>query len=68
MRNRTLRRAILLLTLILLASCLTMVLSACGNEPTESVTLTYEESADGITITGYEGVLASGAELKIPLR
>ena len=64
--NRTLRKCLLSIALILLLTASVFVFASCESEPTETVTVVYEEREDGILITGYEGVLASDNELKIP--
>ncbi len=55
--------AILLLALVA-ATLFTFV--SCEDEPTESITITYEKRDDGVLITGYEGVLAKETVLNIP--
>lgn len=42
------------------------VFTSCNDEPTETVTITYEKRDDGVVITGYNGVLASDSVLTIP--
>lgn len=61
-------RKLSLLTLIfvLVGACALLFASCAKEEPTESVTLTYTEEDEVITITGYEGVLADGQTLTIP--
>ncbi len=61
-------RKLSLLTLIfvLVGACALLFASCAEDEPTESVTLTYTEEDEVITITGYDGVLAEGQTLTIP--
>lgn len=57
--------AFCVLLLALVISSL-FVFTSCNDEPTETVTITYEKRDDGVLITGYEGVLASDTVLEIP--
>ena len=66
MKNRTLKKCLLSILLILIATTVALAFTACGEEPTETVNVLYEEHENGIHITGYDGVLAEGTVLTIP--
>ncbi len=57
--------AFCVLLLALVISSL-FIFTACNDEPTETVSITYEKRDDGVLITGYEGVLASDTVLNVP--
>ena len=66
MKNRNLKKSILSLALIAMLSLCVLIFASCGNEPTEKITIRYEDCDGGITITGYDGYLASDTEFTIP--
>lgn len=66
MKRKASTRLILTLLLALTLVLSSLLLTACTDEPTETVTVLYEERDFGIIITGYEGVLREDTELKIP--
>lgn len=66
MKNRAIKNCILSFVLAFVVIFTVFAFTACSNEPTETVTIIYEERDDGILITGYEGTLASETELAIP--
>ena len=66
MKSRNQKHIFLSLALIALLSVCVLIFASCGKEPTETVTVRYENTDGGIVITGYDGYLSDTTDFRIP--
>ena len=66
MKSRNQKHIFLSVALIVILSLCVLIFASCGNEPTETVTIRYEDTDGGIMITGYDGYLSDKTDFRIP--